>query len=166
MSELKRIDLLQMELNPFDMIGKQWMLITAGDEQKYNTMTASWGGMGVLWNKNVVFTFIRPQRYTLEFVDDSEFFTLCFFDNEYRDALKFCGTKSGRDYDKANETGLTARFDLSAPYFEEAKIVLVCKKMYRQQLTENSVIDERVYKEYNDDYHYMFVGDIVEAYSR
>ncbi|MDD5923716.1 MAG: flavin reductase [Clostridia bacterium] len=164
MSELKKIDLLQMEANPFDMIGKQWMLITAGDQQKYNTMTASWGGMGVLWNKNVVFIFIRPQRYTLEFVDESEFFTLCFFDDEYKNALKFCGTKSGRDFDKAHETGLTARFDMSVPYFEEAKLVLVCKKMYRQQLTENNVIDERVYKEYNNDYHYMFVGEIVEAY--
>lgn len=165
MSLFKKIDVSELNLNPFNAIGKQWMLITAGEKESYNTMTASWGGLGVLWNKNVAFSFIRPQRYTIEFTEKSDYFTLCFFEEEYRKALVFCGRNSGRDYDKAKETGLVPCFDLEAPYFEQASLVLVCKKLYGQFLTPESVIDERVYGEYpNNDYHKVYVGEIVGAY--
>ena len=102
------------ELNPykinenvFKLLDVQWMLITAGNEDKYNTMTASWGGLGVLWNKSIATIYIRPQRYTFEFVENNSIFNLSFFDKKYKPALNFCGSKSGRDYDKAKETGLT-----------------------------------------------------------
>ena len=96
--------------NPFHLIGKEWMLITAGTEEKYNTMTASWGGLGVLWSKNVCFCFVRPQRYTLPFLMEQDRFTLSFFTEDYRDALTYCGRHSGRDVDKAKEIGLRPFF--------------------------------------------------------
>lgn len=161
----KEINCEELKFNPFTKIGKEWMLITAGTEEKYNTMTASWGGLGVLWNKNVAFAFIRPQRYTLEFVKNSDYFTLSFFEDDYKKALSFCGKYSGRDYDKAKETNLTPCFNFEAPTFEQAKLVLVCKKLYSQYLTEESVIEESVKNNYpTNDYHEMFIGEIVHCY--
>ena len=161
MNEIKASSL---QKTPFEMIGKDWMLISAGDENKYNTMTASWGGLGVLWNKNVVFAFVRPQRFTFEFLNDSDYFSCSFFEEKYRDALSFCGKYSGRDYDKAKECNITPIFKEDAPYFDEAKTVIVCKKLYVQQMTEDSIIDESIKANYNgDDYHYVFVGEIVKV---
>lgn len=148
--------------SPFKLIGKDWALVTAGTESKFNTMTVSWGGVGIMWGKPVAFTFIRPQRYTIEFIEKEDCFTMSFFDEKYRDVLSFCGSKSGRDYDKVKETGLTPAFtDDGVPYFEEAKLVLVCKKMYAQFLNDESVIaDDEVKKWYNDDYHKMYISEI------
>lgn len=148
--------------SPFKLIGKDWALVTAGGESKFNTMTVSWGGVGIMWGKPVAFTFIRPQRYTIEFIEKEDCFTMSFFDEKYRDVLSFCGSKSGRDYDKVKETGLTPAFtDDGIPYFEEAKLVLVCKKMYAQFLNDESVIaDDEVKKWYNDDYHKMYISEI------
>ena len=108
---LKPIDPKTLELNPFTTIGTEWMLLTAGNEDKHNTMTVSWGGLGVLWRKNVTYVLVRPQRYTMEFMDREEYYSLCVFDETYKPALKLCGTKSGRDIDKDKETGLTVMFD-------------------------------------------------------
>lgn len=161
----KEIDIKELEFSPFEKIGKQWMLITAGNKESFNAMTASWGGLGVLWNKNVAFTFIRPSRYTYEFCEREEYFTLTFFPEEYRKALSFCGTKSGRDYDKCKETGLTPSFDADAPYFEEAELVLVCKKLYAQDMDKACVIDSAVNTNYgeNEPMHRVYVGEIVKA---
>ncbi len=161
----KEIKPREVKGNPFTLIGSDWALVTAGDNKKFNTMTVSWGGLGVMWGKDVAFTFIRPQRYTMEFIEDNPYFTMSFFEEKYRDALSFCGSKSGRDYDKVKETGLTPAFtDEGAPYFAEAKLVLVCKKMYAQSLEEKFVIDdEKVKKWYNDDYHKMFVSEITRV---
>ena len=148
--------------NPFKLIGKDWALVSAGTKEEFNTMTVSWGGVGVMWGKDVAFTFIRPQRYTMEFLTKEDCFTMSFFDEKYKDALTFCGSKSGRDYDKPKETGLTPAFtEDGIPYFEEARLVLVCKKMYAQDLNAESVIDkENVEKWYKDDFHKMFVSEI------
>ena len=107
------------------------MLITAGNEEKCNTMTASWGGVGIMWGKNAVTTYIRPQRYTKEFVDANDTFTISFFDESYRKALNICGSVSGRDKDKIKEAGLTPYFVDGTAAFEEANLILVCKKMYQ-----------------------------------
>ena len=151
--------------NFFTRIGKDWSLVTAGTADAFNTMTASWGGVGVLWNKNVVFTFIRQSRYTLSFVNDNDYYTIAFFGSEYKKALSYCGTHSGRDVDKIKETGLTPVFDKQAPYFEEADLVLVCRKMYRQTMNAESFLDtaaaERWYGD--NDWHEVFVGEIVEV---
>ena len=155
----------ELKLNPFKAIGEQWMLVTAGDETKVNTMTASWGGVGVLWNKNVVFTFIRQSRYTLSFVNDNDYYTIAFFGSEYKKALSYCGTHSGRDVDKIKETGLTPVFDKQAPYFEEADLVLVCRKMYRQTMNAESFLDTAAVERWygDNDWHEVFVGEIVEV---
>jgi len=162
---LKEISIAQVQLNPFTAIGKEWMLITAGDEKGCNMMTASWGGMGVLWRKNVAMMVIRPQRHTLSFVDNQDYYALCFFDEKYREALNFCGKYSGRDYDKAKETGLTTVFDAEAPYFAEAKLVIICKKLYKHQFDPACFIDNSIDANcYPDkDYHECFVGEVVKV---
>ncbi len=161
---MKQIDVTSLQKSPFEMIGKDWMLITAGDNEKYNTMTASWGGVGVLWNKNVVFAFVRPQRFTYEFLNDNDYFTLSFFSDEYKQALAYCGKYSGRDVDKAKECNLSTNFDESAPYFNEANTVIVCKKLYIQDMKEECFLDKALLSNYNgDDYHRVFVAEIVKV---
>ncbi len=161
MNEIKASSL---EKTPFEMIGKDWMLITAGNSDRYNTMTASWGGLGVLWNKNVVFAFVRPQRFTYDFLNDSDYFSCSFFSEDYRDALAFCGKYSGRDVDKAKECNLTPDFSEEAPFFSQADTVIVCKKLYVQDMTEDSFLDKSLLSNYsNNDYHRVFVGEIVKV---
>ena len=169
-----------LTFNPFDKIGKQWALITAGDEKNWNTMTVSWGFAGVMWGKNTFTTVIRPQRYTKEFLDASEYFTVSFFKEDYRKALSFCGSHSGRDCDKASETGLTPLVieDKSYAYgmeyayrttaLEQADMVLVCRKAYVQEMKPecfNGGGNEA--KWYPDkDYHIQYIGEIAAAYIR
>lgn len=155
-------DIEGLRLNPFTLINKEWMLITAGDERKHNTMTASWGGVGELWGHYVSTIYVRPHRYTYEFVEEKGYYSLCFFDEKYRAALNLCGTKSGRDMDKAKEAGLTPVFAEQAPYYEEANMVFICRKLYRQDLEEGAFIDESlVMKCYPEkDFHRMYVGAI------
>lgn len=158
---MKEISASNLPKSAFEMIGKDWMLITAGDKERYNTMTASWGSMGVLWNKNVVICFVRPQRYTKEFLDNNNYFSCSFFTEEYRKALAFCGKYSGRDVDKAKECNLTADFSENAPYFAEADTVIVCRKLYVQQMNSDSIIDKSIEQNYEaGDYHYVFIGEI------
>ena len=165
MSNFKTITPNDITDNAFKLIGKDWGLVTGGTKDGFNTMTISWGGIGVMWNKPVAFTFIRPQRYTFGFLEKNGMFTMSFFDEEYRKALQICGTKSGRDIDKVKETGLTPAFtDDGVPYFEEARLVLVCKKLYAQDLNEESIIEEAVKSNYSgDDYHRMYVSEIVSV---
>ena len=165
MSNFKTITSADITDNAFSLIGKDWALVTAGDSESFNTMTVSWGSVGIMWNKPVAFTFIRPQRYTFGFLEKNGMFTMSFFGEEYRKALQICGTKSGRDTDKVKETGLTPAFtEDGVPYFEEARLVLVCKKLYAQDLNESSIIEEAVKSNYNgDDYHRMYVSEIVSV---
>lgn len=162
--KFKAIDLLTADFNPFKMIGQDWFLITSGNEQGYNTMTASWGGFGVMWNKNVVTIVVRPQRKTLEFIDESGYFTLSFFDEKHRDTLKFCGSHSGRDVDKAHMCGLTPYYLDGTTTFKQANKVLVCKKLFTQQIDPKSFVDKSILSNYpNEDYHIAFVGEIIKA---
>ena len=115
-----------------NLIGKQWMLVTAGTSEKFNTMTASWGGLGWLWNKPVAFVFIRPERYTHGFIESSDRMTLSFYGEEYREALKICGTKSGRDIDKVAATELTPmELESGSMTFGEARLTLDCRKLFK-----------------------------------
>ena len=168
MSEFREISAKEITENPFKLIGDDWALVTGGSKENFNTMTISWGGVGIMWGKPCAFTFIRPQRYTFSFMEQGDYYTMSFFDEKYRDALKFCGPKSGRDFDKVKETGLTPAFDENgAVYFEEAKLVLVCKKMYAQPLGEEFITDsDSVKKWYNNDYHKMYVSEIVKVLSK
>jgi flavin reductase (DIM6/NTAB) family NADH-FMN oxidoreductase RutF len=153
----------------FKLIGKDWMLITAGEEESFNTMTASWGGLGFLWGRPVSFIFVRPQRYTREFVDDSPHYTLSFFDETYRDALNYCGTHSGRDVDKMAQTGLTPVVgETGAVYFSEARLVLECKTLYSQDLVEKSFWEQKICDQAYEagDYHRMYVGEVMRVLQR
>jgi len=153
--------------NAIKLIGTDWMLITAADGEKVNTMTASWGCLGVLWNKNVCVAFIRPQRYTYEFVEKSETLSFSFFDEQYRDALRFCGAHSGRDCNKFNETGLTFEFDEDTPIIEQAKIILECRKLYADDIKKEKFILPELLANYkNGDYHRFYVCEIERALIR
>lgn len=152
----------ELQINPFTTIGKDWFLVTAGDEKQYNTMTASWGGMGVLWRKNVVTIYIRPQRYTKEFIDKNERFTLSVLGEEYRHALNICGTKSGRDVDKFKEAGINPYFLEGTTAVEEADMIFVCRKMYHQWMEKECFDDKEADALcYPDkDYHMVYVAEI------
>ena len=146
------------------------MLVTAGTAERCNTMTASWGGLGVLWGKPVATVYIRPQRYTLEFVEREDCFTLSFFGEEYRKALALCGSKSGRDVDKVKACGLTVRWGAGdAPFFDEAEWVLVCRKLYAQDMDPACVLGEgEILPFYGKagGWHRIYVGQVVEAYQK
>lgn len=149
----------------FSLIGDRWMLVAATDKSgRTNAMTASWGGMGVLWGKKVAFVFIRPQRYTKRFVDEAAKFTLSFFDDSYKKMLGYMGKVSGKDEDKIAKSGLTVTDRNGAPVFKEASLTLVCRKMYRDTLKEENFIDKsNIEKWYpQKDYHDVYVAEIVE----
>ena len=151
--------------NPFRLIGKDWMLVAAAKaDGSSNMMTASWGGFGFLWNKNVCFVFVRPQRYTYEFCEQSDRLTLSFFSEKYRPALNFCGSKSGRDYDKAAETGLTKRTADGYVTFNEARITIKAKKLFATTLAECDFIDKSVISACypKKDFHKMYICEIEE----
>lgn len=162
---LERLDPKALDENVFSMIGDRWMLVTAGTAERCNTMTASWGGLGVLWKHPVATIYVRPQRYTFEFVEQSDYFTLCFFSEDYRKQLALCGAKSGRDIDKVKECGFTVACGMGdAPYFAEADVVLVCKKQYWHDIDASHFTDGEIERNYpGQDYHRMYIGQIVEA---
>lgn len=156
----------EIDQNVFKLIGTDWMLITAGKIDSFNMMTASWGFMGVLWHRNVAVCFIRPQRYTYGFANDSDGYTLSFFNEEYRDVLNLCGKKSGRDIDKVKETGLTPFSTKSGNVaFEEARMVLDCRKIYTDDIKEAQFIDPAlIRKNYpGKDFHRFFIAEIMEV---
>jgi len=127
------------------LIGQQWMLVTAGTKESFNTMTASWGGIGYLWNRPVAFVFIRPERYTHDFIESNERLTLSFYPEQYRKALQICGTKSGRDIDKAKETGLTPlELEGGEMTFEQARLTIVGRKLFKAPMQEVDFIDKSI----------------------
>ncbi|MBE7035366.1 MAG: flavin reductase family protein [Ruminococcaceae bacterium] len=168
MSKWFEISPEQIETNAFSMIGKDWMLIAAEKEGKTNAMTASWGGIGVLWNKPVSFCFIRPQRYTKEFIDASERFSLTFFTEEYRKTLSYFGRVSGRDEDKIEKAGLSVEHAEGAPYFREGNLVLLCKKLYVDTIKPEGILSPEIVQEMypGADFHSVYIGEIVKAFMK
>lgn len=164
MRKFIEIDPTEIDGNVFRMIGRDWMLITAGRADKFNTMTASWGGVGCIWNANTAAALVRPSRYTYEFMEEETYFTLSFLDGGFRRALQICGTVSGRDTDKVADAGLTPLFDAQAPYFQEANVVLVCRKMYTSDIQPEQFLDPTIQSHYKDgDYHRLYLGEIVKV---
>lgn len=156
----KEINAREIEKNLIDAVSKEWMLITAGNKGGYNMMTASWGFMGEMWGNDTAIAMIRPQRYTMEFVDKSDYYTLSFY-GDNKDIHKVCGSMSGRDVDKTAETGLTPVFSDDTVYFEEANLVLICKKQYVGELKEEDFTDKDPLKLYPEkDFHKMVFGKI------
>lgn len=155
----------EIEGNIFEMVGDKWMLITGGDKKGFNTMTASWGGAGILWARPVSFCFVRPQRHTRAFMDKGEYYTLSFYGEHHRKQLNICGTKSGRDTDKVAECGFTPEFaSCGAVYFEEAELVFVCKKIYTEDFKKENFRSLEISDIYKaNDYHRMYIGEIIEV---
>ena len=154
----------EFEKSPFRLIGKEWLLITAPDESKTsgaNAMTASWGNMGILWNKPVAFVFIRPQRYTYSLCEATERFALCVLPDEYRGALKLCGTRSGKDTDKLAECGLDCIDVDGVKIIERSNVAMICKKLYADDIKKDNFIDKDQLKHYpTDDFHRFYILEI------
>lgn len=162
--EFQEITIQDLQINPFTAIGKDWMLITAGNEQNINTMTASWGGVGVLWGQNVVTAYVRPQRYTKKFIDQSECFSLSFF-NGYKNELKHLGTVSGKDQNKIQDVNFHITYLDDVPTFEEANLVFIVEKMYEDTIKPECFLDKSIDKWYSDkDYHTMYIAKIKKIY--
>lgn len=155
--------------NVFKLINRDWMLITAGTKEKFNTMTASWGTLGILWNKPVAICYIRPHRHTFSFAEESGYFTLSFFDHSFRKVLNYCGSHSGRDTDKVADTGLVPLVTPGGSVaFENARMVMECKKLYSDFLREeNFIVKELVGANYSSkDFHKFYIGEITGCYTR
>ena len=162
-----KTDIYDLQFNPYKLIGRDWFLLTSGNKSEYNTMTASWGQTGVLWNMPVFTTVVRSNRKTFELIEKNEFFTISFFSEKYRSALSFCGSHSGRDCDKAKETGLTPCEIDGTTAFEEADMVFVCRKIYTKDMEENDFTDKSLLKFYESDpFHKAFTGEIVSVYQK
>lgn len=168
MTGFDRVSPDSLNESAFRLIGKEWMLISAGTMENWNIMTASYGAFGMLWSMPVVFAFVRPQRHTFEFMEREPFFTLSFFDEKDRDVLEFWGAHSGRDTDKMVNTGVTP---ITTPEgsvaFKEARLVLECRKIYFQDLDPDHFLTAEIQENYpKKDYHRMFVGEVVRALKR
>ena len=170
----KSINPKELQGNIFESIDDKWFLITAGKDETgglWNTMTASWGGMGIMWGKPVAWCVIRPVRYTYEFMEQADYYTLSFLPEQYRKQLNILGTKSGREIDKKIESGLTPALFTpdtenlkNVVSFEEAETVLICKKLYYQDIDPANFIDKELDKNYpKKDYHRMYFGEITSC---
>lgn len=168
MEGFRRISAVELG-NALKLIGDDWMLITVKDEEggRANAMTASWGALGVLWHKDVCICYVRPQRHTHKLLREQQRFSVAFMPEEHRDALKICGTKSGRDTDKLSESGLhTVELD-GVPMVKEASILLVCKKLYEDEIKEECFLESEVMATYKaKDYHTFYICEIEEVYER
>lgn len=162
MSNFIRQSAETLTFNPFQTIGKEWLLITAEKDGLVNTMTASWGGVGILFGKPVAYIFVRPQRYTKEFIDSSTHFSLSVLPEQYRKQLNYFGTVSGRTEDKIKNSNLSIEREDGVPYFSDAKLVMVCKKLFAQSVEESAFLDpsliERWYKD--KDFHTLYIAEI------
>lgn len=169
MEAFTKVESKDFSINPFQSIGRDWMLVSAGSEETgVNTLTACWGGLGDLWHKDAAFIFIRPSRYTYEFIEKQEMFTLAFFDAEYKKKLAYLGSHSGRDEDKIGKMGLHVEFFDGAPGFSEANLVIVCRKMYYLDFVGERIPEKEIKRFYSNDeegdFHRMYAGEVTGIY--
>lgn len=170
LKDFELIDPFTLKDNVFGMLDKEWMLITAGDKETFNTMTASWGSFGFLWRKPISIIYVRPQRYTYKFTEEYNTYTLSFFGvGNQRKALAFCGANSGRDFDKPKETGLTPVYTQGGGIaFEEARLIIECRKLYADDIKPEMFLDMGLDKEIypTKDYHRFYIGAIEGCYAK
>ena len=167
MQDFIEIDPKQISDNFIKAIGSDWALVTAGDHVEQNTMTVSWGGVGVMWNYPVAIVVIRPQRYTFEFTERCDKLTLSFLPEQYRKALTYCGTHSGRDEDKISNAGLSVTFtEEDTPAIAEARLVLECRKLYTDTIKADNFIEQGIVERWypESDFHKVYVLQITNAY--
>lgn len=167
-AKLSQVNVKSLTENVFKLLEDDWMLFTAGNRDSFNMMAASWGALGVLWNQPIAIGFIRPQRYTFEFADKSDLFTLSFFPEKHRPALNYCGSHSGRTVDKVAGSGLTPAYtERGSVYFTEARLVLECRKIYSDDIKADHFFKTSLIKEIypKNDFHRFFIGEIVSCLS-
>ena len=154
-----------LKIDAYEAFGKQWALLTAGTKDDHNSMTISWGGLGSLWNRSVATVYVRPSRYTYEFMEQYEYFTISFYAPEYRDALVLMGKESGRDMDKDQASGLTPVAVGEGISYTEADVTLICKKVYAQDRDPNMIPEEIMTRFYGDGetVHRMYIGQVVDV---
>lgn len=174
----REVRIEELDINPYTMFAKNWAILAAGNAKRgYNGMTISWGLVGSLWNGNanpgfnglpVCEVFVRPQRHTKRFMDANDAFTVSFFDPEYRAALGYMGSHTGASEDKIVNAGLTPLFTDDTTAFEEASLVFVCRKLYRDALDEGGFADMGIVaSSYPDrDFHDAYIGEIVRVLQR
>ena len=151
------------DINPFKIFDKDWAIVTAGDLKKHNSMTVSWGGMGTLWSKSVVTVYVKPCRYTYNFMENNDFFVVSFYDEKYRNALKIMGSTSGRNCDKDKTANLTPYAHDDVTLYKEAKLSIICKKIYFNDLNIDNIPQEAKQKYYKTEApHRMYIGEVAE----
>ena len=166
------MDLKNFKLAPLYAIDQEWAVLTAGKKENFNSMTISWGGLGTIWNKPVVTVYVKPIRYTYEFMENNEYFTISFYNKEYKEDLAILGSKSGRDSNKVSLTKLTPEFLEKSVSFKEAKLTIVCKKIYFQDMDIknidiNSVTQKEVDRFYKTEpAHRMYIGEVIDIIDR
>jgi len=161
------IDPEKLQLYPVDLWKNQWLILTAGTMEDCNMMTVAWGSIGLMWNRPFAQVVVRPQRYTLEYIERSDCFTLCAFPEKYHGDMMHLGTVSGRNCAKLAETSLTLKPSSSvlSPCYEEATLILECRKMYSQNINPSGFVTDAGPKVYPDkDYHRIYFGEILKAF--
>ena len=154
----------RMTVDPFKIYGEQWALVTAGNMDRFNTMTVSWGGLGTLWARDVVTIYIKPIRYTYQFIEENDTFTVSFFPDEFHGDLATLGTLSGRDGDKLAKTSLTAKAVGDTVGFEQAETTLLCRKLYAQDLDPSQIPADAMEKFYaNEPPHRMYIAEVIDV---
>ena len=163
----KIIPIKELELRPFAAWDDMWFLLTAGENRpgQFNSMTVSWGALGWIWGRPLAIVVVRPQRHTRQFIDRFDTFSLCTFPEAHRRTLNMLGTLSGRDSDKMNRCGLTpiALSQIACPGFEEAELILECRKTYFSNLDPQHFLADFIAPNYKGDYHRMYFGEVVAA---
>ena len=156
------------EFNPFTKIGSDWGALSATDGKSVNAMTISWGGVGVMWRKNVFTAYVRDSRFTKTYLDQSDVFSVTFFEDKYKGALKYLGAVSGKDEDKIKNARLTANHHKGVPFIDEGNLVFICRKLSATKINPEDfsvkAIDSRWYGD--KDYHTMYIGEIMEILAR
>ncbi len=160
----KEINIRDINQSAVKLINDDWALVTAAADGAVNSMTVSWGGMGEIWGKDVVYIFIRPQRYTYELLEKTDVFSMSFFGGEYKKELTYFGRNSGRDGDKYEATGFSTVTLDGVECVEQAKVNLVCKKLAFQDIDPKGFLDDSIEGNYNGDYHRVYIGEIVKTY--
>ena len=164
MEQFREISLYEFTASPFELLDKEWVLITAPDSTKEsgaNAMTASWGGLGVLWNRPTATVYVRPQRYSYALCEAADRIALCVLPEEYRDALKYCGTRSGKDTDKLRDCSLNCIKIDGVPVISQSKTVMICKKAYADLIKKDNFVDTNHIKHYpKDDFHRFYILEI------
>ena len=155
---------MELETKPFELFNKDWALLTAGSFEDHNSMTISWGELGTLWNRKVATVYVKPCRYTYQFMEKNDYFVLSYFDEEYREGLKVMGSTSGRDIDKDKESKLTPIDYHGVTIYKEAKMTLICKKIYHNDLILENIPNSEVNRHYKEEKpHRMYIGEVVEV---